>query len=63
MVLGADAVVVAAAEHPDRDAELGSLEDKYPKQHRLLRTLLDTGAPMDFSHAVRNVSAEKTPWT
>jgi len=42
-------------------AELAELEDKQPKQHRLLRTLLDVGAPIELHPLLQKLQLSASP--
>ncbi|MFT4538524.1 MAG: primosomal protein N' (replication factor Y) [Planctomycetota bacterium] len=42
-------------------AELSEIEDKWPQQHRLLRTMLDVGAPMERKDLLRKLGLSDSP--
>ncbi len=52
--------IVSAAPNVD-DAALEELERRYPKQHRLLRTLLDIGAPIELVDVLRQTGLSDSP--
>jgi primosomal protein N' (replication factor Y) len=41
--------------------ELAEIEDRWPKQHRLLRTLLDAGAPLELRDLMRRLNIGESP--
>jgi primosomal protein N' (replication factor Y) len=41
--------------------ELASLEERFPKQHRLLRTLLDAGGPIERKDLLRKLNLSDSP--
>jgi primosomal protein N' (replication factor Y) (superfamily II helicase) len=43
------------------DAELAQIAEKHPKQHRLLRTLLEVGAPMELRDLTRRLNLSFIP--
>jgi len=43
------------------DAELAETLEKYPAQHRLLRTLIDVGAPMEQADVLRKLQLSDSP--
>jgi primosomal protein N' (replication factor Y) len=42
-------------------AELLELEERFPKQHRLLRTLIDIGAPVELREVTRRLNVSEAP--
>jgi len=54
-------VVVASAVPGVGTAELAELDERFPKQHRLLRTLLDLGAPVELADLTRRLGLSDSP--
>lgn len=54
-------VLVLSAAEGIGDAELGELEEKQPKQFRLLRTLIEIGAPIEQADILRKLQLSDSP--
>jgi len=54
-------VLVARAAEGVGETELAELVDRFPKQHRLLRTLLDTGGEVELKELTRKLNLSESP--
>jgi len=54
-------VAMVAAADGVGEGELESLEETFPKQHRLLRTLLDASGPLERREVLRRVNVSDSP--
>ncbi len=53
-------LMIAVTDQADAEA-LAELEDKFPKQHRLLRTLMELDAPIELRDITRQLNVSEAP--
>ena len=53
--------LVASVREGVGDAQLAEVIERFPKQHRLLRTLIDVGAPVELREITRQLNVSEAP--